>query len=116
MSEHDRVVVHVDDPGVRGHGLDDLMCVARRRDAGPYVKELAHPRVPGEVADGAPEERPVRAHGEGHVRPRPEPGLDRRPIGRVVGFAPQQGIMVSASNHTLDPHDGKNLAGTGQAT
>ena len=34
MSQHDRVVVHVDDPAVRRHLLRDLVGVARGRDAG----------------------------------------------------------------------------------
>ena len=60
MGEHDRVVVHVHDPGLRRDRLGDLVGVARRRDAGADVQELADPRVGGQVADGAAEERPVR--------------------------------------------------------
>jgi hypothetical protein len=33
--------------------------VARGRDAGADVEELADSRFPGQVADGPPEERPV---------------------------------------------------------
>jgi len=62
VSEHHRVVVHVDDPGRGRDGLGDLVGVARRRDAGADVEELPHPRFPGEVADGAPEERSLRQY------------------------------------------------------
>ena len=63
VGEHDRVVVHVDDPGLRRDRLGDLVGVARRRDAGADVEELPDPRLGGQVADGAAEERPVRAGG-----------------------------------------------------
>jgi hypothetical protein len=61
VREHDRVVVDVDDPALRRDLLGDLVGVARRGDAGADVEELPYPRLAGQVADGAPEERPVRA-------------------------------------------------------
>jgi hypothetical protein len=67
--------------------------VARRRDASAEVEELPDPGVGGEVAGGAPEERPVRPRAEGQVRP----GLERRvgggPVGGVIVFAAQVEIV-----------------------
>jgi hypothetical protein len=59
------VVVHVDDPRFGCDRLDDLVGVARGRDAGADVKELPDPRLPGEVADDPAEERAVRVGAEG---------------------------------------------------
>jgi hypothetical protein len=59
----DLVAVDVDDAGIRGDLLGDLVHVALGRDAGADIEELADPRLPGEVADGPPQEGPVLAHG-----------------------------------------------------
>jgi hypothetical protein len=96
VGEDDRIVVRVHDQGLWRDGLGDLVCVACRRDAGADVEELADARLPGEVADDPPEECPVRPHGEGHIRPRLEPCLNRRPVGGVVVLAAQLIIV-----HTL---------------
>jgi hypothetical protein len=61
LAEHDRVVVHVDDPRIRGHGLGDLMGVVRGRDAGLDIEELADARL-GHVPDRTAEEAPVGPH------------------------------------------------------
>jgi hypothetical protein len=58
----DRVVVDVGNTSVRGNLLGDLVDVAHGGDARADVKELADARLPGEVADGPAQERPVRAH------------------------------------------------------
>jgi len=68
VGQDDGVVVHVDDPGLRGDGLGDLVGVARRGYAGADVEELADAGLGGEVADHPAEERPVRPRGEGHLR------------------------------------------------
>jgi hypothetical protein len=48
----DRVVVDVDDAGIRGGVLGDLVDVTHGRDARADVEELADARLPGEMADG----------------------------------------------------------------
>jgi hypothetical protein len=58
---------------------------------------------PGRGRLGQP--TPASAHyrlrrGEGHVRPHLQRCLDSGPVHRVVVLAAQQGIIVSASNHT----------------
>jgi hypothetical protein len=78
----------VHDPGVGRDRLGDLVGVARRRDAGTDVRELAHPRFPGKVADSAPEERADHrrnskqrnARGSALLRAYPE----KRPAGRAT--------------------------------
>ena len=81
VGEDDRVVVHVDDPGLRCDVLGDLVSVARRRDAGADVEELPDPRLPGEVADGTAEERAVRVGAGDQLRV----DLERRLSGCPVG-------------------------------
>ena len=54
VGEHDRVAIDVHDPGLGRDRLGDLVSAARRRDTGADVQELAHPRLPGKVADSAP--------------------------------------------------------------
>ena len=93
VREDDGIVVDVDDPGLRGDGLGDLVGAARRRDAGAEVEELPYPRLGGEVAHGAAEERPVRPRGEGHVRPDLERFLGSRPVGGVVVLSTQQVVV-----------------------
>jgi len=89
VREDDRVVIGVHDPRLRRDRLRDLVGVARCRNAGADVQELAYPRLSGEVADGATEERPVRARGEEHLRVDLQPRLDGGPVGREVVFAAQ---------------------------
>ena len=69
------------------------MQVARGRDAGADVQELADPRLGGEVADGAAEECPVRPRAEGQVWP----GIESR-----VGGGPVGGVVVLAAKETYD--------------
>jgi hypothetical protein len=52
------IVVHVDDPGVGGDSLGDLVGVVGGRQAGADVQELANLGLTGQVADGAGEELP----------------------------------------------------------
>jgi hypothetical protein len=88
VSEDHRVVVDVHDAGLRRDGLGDLVGVARRRDAGADVEELADARLPGEVPDHAAEERPVRPRAVGHVRPDLKRRVHGRPVRRVVVLPP----------------------------
>ena len=93
VGEHDRVVVHVDHPRLRRGRLGDLVGIARRRDAGADVQELADPRVGGKVADDAPEERAVRAAADGYPGVGLEPCLHGRPVGCVVVLAAEHVVV-----------------------
>ena len=93
VSEHDRVVIRVQDAGLGRDRLGDLVHVTFRRDAGADVEELPYPRLPGEVADGAAEERPVRAGGERPVRVDPGRLLGRLPVGGVIVLAAEQVVV-----------------------
>jgi hypothetical protein len=48
MSEHQRVVVHVDDLRVRRDALRHFVSVLHGRQTGTYVEELPYPRLPSE--------------------------------------------------------------------
>jgi hypothetical protein len=65
VSEHDRVVVHVNDPAVRRRCLRHLVGVARRGNAGADVQELPDARLPRQVTDGTAEEGAVIAYRSG---------------------------------------------------
>src|SRR5690348_5088048 len=89
------VVVHVDDPGLRRDRLGDLVGVARGRDAGADVEELADPGFGGEEADGPPEERPVGAGSESRVRIKCEGCVPDSTVGGVVVPAAQVVIVYT---------------------
>jgi hypothetical protein len=59
VSQHQRVVVDVDDPGRRGDGLRHLVDVAGGGQAAADVEELGDARLSGQVPDRAAEECPV---------------------------------------------------------
>jgi hypothetical protein len=59
VDEHDRVVVHVHDPGGGVGGLGHLMGVAGGRQPGANVQELADAALAGQVAHRPGEERPA---------------------------------------------------------
>jgi hypothetical protein len=94
------IVVDVDHPAVRrgpplAAGADDVVHAVHGGQPGADVEELPDPQVPGQVADGAPEEAPVLKHGPAnHVlaqhRERPPDGL---PIGREV-VLPAEHVVV----------------------
>ena len=93
MSEDDRIVIHVDNPGLRGDRLGDLVGVARGGNAGADVEELPDSRLAGEVADGAPEKRPVGAGGEARVRVDLEHCLGGDAVGGEVVLAAEQVVV-----------------------
>jgi len=64
MSQHRRVVVHVDHPGAGRGVLGDLVHVAVGRQPGAEIQELPDARLGGQEPDRAAEERPV---GPGHL-------------------------------------------------
>ena len=87
----DGVVVHVDNPGLWGGVLGDLVGVARGWDAGADVKELPDARLSDQVADGAAEKGAVGA-GRGPRRwHRRDDVIAKHPVGGVVvAFTPSQ--------------------------
>ena len=62
VREDHRVVVDVDDPALRSHGLGDLVCVFRHRQPGAEVKELTDTAVRDQVAHRRGEERALRSY------------------------------------------------------
>jgi len=56
VHEHERVVVDVDDPGLRRDLLGDLVRARPDRQAHADVKELADPGLAGQVADRTDQE------------------------------------------------------------
>ncbi len=93
--EHDRVVVDVDDPGLGGHRLGDLVQVRRGRDAGADVQELAHARLLGEPAHGTVHEVAVGPHVHRERGPLPGHGVARLLVGGVVVLAAEY-VVVDA--------------------
>jgi hypothetical protein len=63
VGQDHRVVVDIDDPGVGGDPLGDLVGVVGGGQAGADVQELADPGLAGQVGDGPDEER-ARAAGD----------------------------------------------------
>jgi hypothetical protein len=59
VRQHHRVVVDVDDLGLRVDPLDDLVGVLRRRQAGAEVEELGDPGLAGQEPAGANKETTV---------------------------------------------------------
>ena len=68
VAQDDRVVVDVDDPGLRRDRLGDLVDVAAGRHAGADVEELTQAGLAGQVAGSAGQERPVGPGGGHHGR------------------------------------------------
>jgi hypothetical protein len=58
MGQYQGIVVDIDDPGVGGDPLGDLVGVVGGGQAGADVQELADLRLTGQVADGTGEEPP----------------------------------------------------------
>jgi hypothetical protein len=96
MSEHDRVVVDVHHPGLRGDRLGDLVGVTRCGDASADVQELTDPSVGRKVADGTPEERPVAARGGDCLRIDLQDRFGCRPVGGVIVLAAKKEIIYSS--------------------
>jgi hypothetical protein len=58
VGEHQRVVVDIDDPGLRRRTLRDLVGVVGRRQAGADVEKLTDLGVLGQVGHGPAQKRP----------------------------------------------------------
>jgi hypothetical protein len=86
VGEDDRVVVGVDDPRRRVHGLYDLVQIGRGGDARPDVQELADAVLLGEGPHRAVHERPVLAGGHRSLGEGGQSLLRLLTVGRVVGL------------------------------
>jgi hypothetical protein len=93
VGEHDRVVVDVDDPAVRCDLLSHLMGVLGGGQAGADVKELADPRLAGQVAHGPPQEGAVGAHAREDDRADLDDRLGRGPVGGEIVLAAEQEVI-----------------------
>jgi hypothetical protein len=96
VRQHDGVVIHVDDAGLRGDGLCDLVGVACRRYPGADVEELADPAVGDQVADRSGEEGPVHPGPAHHVRQCLDHLVAGFAVGGEVVLAVEQ-VIVDAS-------------------
>jgi hypothetical protein len=83
------VVVDVDNTALRGDPLHDLVRVARRRQAGTDVEELADARPGYQVPDGPAQERPVGPREPGDIREHRHDLVADQAVGRVVVLATQ---------------------------
>jgi hypothetical protein len=93
VGQHDRVVVHVDDPRLRGQLLGDLVDVARGRDAGPDVEELADAGLGDQEPHGPAHERPLGPHLGPDRRDLPGDGLAHGPVRGEVVLAAQPVVV-----------------------
>jgi hypothetical protein len=83
MRQHQRIVVDVHDPRLRGEPLRDLVGVVGGRQAGADVEELPDALV-DQIADAAGEELPVGARRVHDARDMPGDLVARAPIGLEV--------------------------------
>jgi len=97
VREHDRVVVDVDDPRVRGGPLRDLVGVVRGGDPGADVEELPDAGLRGQVAHGPAEERAVAADAHSHERVGRHELLGQLAVGGEV--------VLAAEPVVVDPGD-----------
>jgi hypothetical protein len=95
VHQHQRVVVDVDDPGVRRHPLGDLVRVVRRGQAGTDVEKLPHTGLAGQVTDDPPEEGAV---GPGDVH---DARVDRAEL--ITGRAVDVVVVLAAKPVIPDP-------------
>jgi hypothetical protein len=68
VGEHHRVVVHVNDPGLRRDPLRHPVGVVRGRQAGAYVEELADPRLASQVSDDPDPQRTGKPGSRAYAR------------------------------------------------
>src|SRR6185437_2372969 len=95
VREHQRVVVHVDDPAARRGGLCDLVGVARGRQPGADVEELTDALGSRQVAHRPGQERPVGLGGQPDAGIDADCGVPGAPVGREVVLAAQP-VVVDA--------------------
>src|SRR5215469_5798505 len=92
MRQHDRVVVHVDDPARRRQVLRYLVHVVGARQTRPDVQELPDPRLSHQIPDRPAQKRPVLP-GRGACGPPAFQRLFRR--------FPVHGEIVLATEHVV---------------
>jgi hypothetical protein len=93
VREHHRVVIDVDDPGVRAGRGGHLVGVAGRGQARPDVDDLADADLADQVPDDPAEEFAVLPDREPRVRQQPADDLGGLPVDRVVVLAAEQAIV-----------------------
>jgi hypothetical protein len=89
---HHRVVVDVDDAGVRVSFLRSLVRVRAGRQPGADIEELADPRIAQEC-DRADEEVAVTARGIQHLWHKLQASLGHLPVGGEVVLATQHVVI-----------------------
>jgi hypothetical protein len=104
VRQHQRVVVHVHDPGLRCDPLRDLMRVVGRREPGPHVEELPDPGLAGQVAHDPAEEGPVGPRDIDDPRVDGAELVASGPVDRVVVLAPEPVIPDPGRMRNRDIH------------
>jgi hypothetical protein len=92
VHDHHRVVVDVDDAGVRVSFLRRLVRVRAGGQPGADIEELADPRIAQE-SDRPDEELAVAARGVQHLWHKLQASLGRLPVGGEVVFATQDVVV-----------------------
>ena len=111
MGQDQGIVVHVDDLGLRGHALGDLMGIVRGRQAGPDIQELADPGLAGQVPHHPPEEQAVLARLPHDVGQHLLDAITHLAVNGVVVLAPQPVIPDSrrVGHGRIDPGAGGSV-------
>ena len=94
VGEHDRVVVDVDDPGLRRDLAGHLVHAAHRRDPRAHVEELAHPGIQA-VPHRAAQETTVGVGDQGAAGHHRLDLLHHLPVDREV-VRPAERVVVHA--------------------
>src|SRR5205085_5050176 len=92
VGEDDGVVVGVDDAGVRGDALGDVVQIRRGGDAGADVEELAHARL-HQAAGGAVHEFAVDPGGDERGGEDGQHTGGGHPVGQEVGLAAEEVVV-----------------------
>jgi hypothetical protein len=95
VGEHDRVVVDVDDAGLRRDRLHHLVQVGLGGDPGADIQELADAAFRGQEPSDPVHEMPVGPHADPHRGPLPECGFGGQAVSRVVILASEY-VVVNA--------------------
>jgi hypothetical protein len=101
VRQHDRIVVDVDDAGLRAGLQRDLVRVAHRGQSGADVDDLLDASLADQVADDPAEEGPVPLHRQPDVRQLRDHRLADRAVGRVIVLAAEQVV--------IDPRDARDV-------
>ena len=93
VQEHDRVVVHVHDAGMRRHPLGYFVRIVPRGQPSPDVQELPDARFGHQVVHRPAEERPLRPDADQDVGEGLHDLFGRRPVDREIVLAPQPVVI-----------------------